>query len=140
MGAPEDGIAGVVGAGIRVAAVGRRSADADAALTGAPVQTLPSSQEVPSSAARWTQPAAASQESMVQELESSQLDTPPGTQLPSWQASPLVQTLPSEHAAPFVLKAGRELSSRLGFDTSTRREAQGQRARGPGWFRYEGGA
>jgi len=30
-----------------------------------------------------------------------------------------------KEVAPLVLKAGRELSSRLGFDTSTRREAQG---------------
>jgi hypothetical protein len=67
------------------------------------VHALPSSHEAVLLA--WTQPVAGSQLSSVHGLLSSQFNAPvPGWQLPPAQTSPVVQKLPSSHAAVLFAK------------------------------------
>jgi hypothetical protein len=72
-----------------------------------PPHVSPTVQAFPSSHAAvlfaWTHPTAASHESVVQALLSSQSGAPaPGWQLPPAHASPTVQALPSSHVAALL--------------------------------------
>jgi hypothetical protein len=72
-----------------------------------PLHVSPTVQAFPSSHAAvlfaWTHPTAASHESVVQALLSSQSGAPaPGWQLPPAHASPTVQALPSSHVAALL--------------------------------------
>jgi phage-related protein len=63
-----------------------------------PVQTSPSSAQA-SVLAAWTQPVAGLHESVVHEFPSSQFGAPPPTQVPPEHWSPVLQAVPSLHAA-----------------------------------------
>jgi hypothetical protein len=67
----------------------------------APLQTLPSLQEVPFSTGAVVQPKAGSQLSVVHTLESLQLSGVPDVQVPPWHVSLPLQTLASAHDVPF---------------------------------------
>src|SRR5438552_7072483 len=79
--------------------------------TSAPLQTLPSEQEVPSATGVALHPEAGSQESAVQGLLSLQTSGVPGVQVPVRQVSSPLQTLPSEQEAPSGTAALTHLSS-----------------------------
>ena len=68
----------------------------------APLQTVASAHGVPFRTAVFWQPNVGLQESEVQTLESLQLRVVPGAQVPDWQVSAPLQTLPSLHDVPFV--------------------------------------
>ena len=65
-----------------------------------PLHTLPSLQETPSGRSVYWHPNMGSQLSIVQGLVSSQLSGAPGEQVPLWQVSTPLQTLPSLHELP----------------------------------------
>jgi len=67
-----------------------------------PLQTLPSLQEVPFNTGVLTQPASGLQLSVVQTLLSLQLSAVPAAQVPLWQVSLPLQTLPSPHEVPLA--------------------------------------
>jgi len=66
-----------------------------------PLHTLPSLQEVPFSTAVLVQPLTGLQPSVVHTLPSLQLSAVPAVQVPAWQVSLPLHTLPSGHAVPF---------------------------------------
>jgi hypothetical protein len=68
----------------------------------APLQTLPSVHDVPFVTFVFTQPVDVLQVSVVQAFESLQLSGVPLVQVPLWQVSAPLQTLPSLHDAPFA--------------------------------------
>jgi hypothetical protein len=70
-----------------------------------PLQTLPSLHGVPLTTGPFAQPVTGSQESIVQALPSLQLSGLPVVQVPVWQVSAPLQTLPSVHEVPFVTGA-----------------------------------
>jgi hypothetical protein len=67
-----------------------------------PLQTLPSEHEVPFVTFVFTQPVDGLHESVVQTFESLQLSGVPLVQVPLWQVSAPLQTLPSLHDAPLT--------------------------------------
>jgi hypothetical protein len=67
-----------------------------------PLQTLPSVQEEPFRMGVLEQPETGLQLSAVHTLPSLQLSAVPGVQVPPWQVSAPLQTLPSLHAVPFA--------------------------------------
>jgi hypothetical protein len=82
----------------------------------APLHTLVSAQAVPSGRAVLAQPVVTLHESVVQTLESSQLRGVPALQMPLWQVSSPLQTLPSLHAVPF--STGVLLQPKVGLQES----------------------
>jgi hypothetical protein len=66
-----------------------------------PLQTLPSLHEVPFSTGVFVHPKTGSQLSVVQTLASLQLSGVPAVQIPLWQVSLPLHTLPSLHEVPF---------------------------------------
>jgi hypothetical protein len=66
----------------------------------APLQVLPSEQEVPLATGPLVQPVAGSQASAVQALLSLQLSAAPAIHVPAWQVSAPLQALPSEQEFP----------------------------------------
>ncbi len=79
------------------------------------VQALPSSQEPPSARAACMQPLTLSQLSVVHALASLQFKAPPGLHNPPAQVSPVVQALPSLHAAVLLLWVQPSLASQASF-------------------------
>jgi hypothetical protein len=73
----------------------------------APLQTLLSEHVVPFSTGAFWHPVPALQLSVVQTLLSLQLRAVPAVQVPLWQVSAPLQTLPSEHDVPLA-KLGLE--------------------------------
>jgi hypothetical protein len=67
----------------------------------APLQTLASGHGVPLVTGVVAHPKSGSQESVVQTFESLQLRALPEVQVPAWQLSAPLQTLPSRHGVPF---------------------------------------
>ena len=76
---------------------------ADALHVSAPLQALPSPQEVPAATGVCVTPVEGLQASVVQGLWSSTATWAPGVQVPAWQVSVWVQALPSVHEEPFDL-------------------------------------
>jgi hypothetical protein len=81
------------------------AAQTPARHASAPLQTLPSTHDVPLSTGLFAQPKAGSQLSVVHTFASSQARAVPAVQLPPWQVSVPLQTLPSLQAVP--LSTGR---------------------------------
>jgi hypothetical protein len=67
----------------------------------APLQTLASAHDVPFVTLACWQPATGSQLSVVHGLPSLQLRAVPAVQMPAWQVSAPLQTVPSAHDVPF---------------------------------------
>src|SRR5437870_2438104 len=71
----------------------------------APLHTLPSLHEVPLASAVCRHPLTGSQVSVVHGLLSLQLSPVPARQMPAWQVSAPLHTLPSLHEVPFASAA-----------------------------------
>ena len=71
----------------------------------APLHTLPSLHEVPFASAVRRHPLSGSQVSVVHGLLSLQLSPVPARQMPAWQVSAPLHTLPSLHEVPFASAA-----------------------------------
>jgi hypothetical protein len=70
-----------------------------------PLQTSPSSQEVPFATAVFWQPRIGSHVSVVHTLPSSQFGAAPEAHVPPWHVSAPLQASPSEHDVPFATAA-----------------------------------
>ena len=68
----------------------------------APLQTLPSRHDVPLRTAVLVQPVVALQVSVVHTLLSLQLSAVPAVQVPAWQVSAPLHTVPSRHEVPLA--------------------------------------
>jgi hypothetical protein len=68
----------------------------------APLHALPSPHDAPFARAVWVQPNVALQPSVVHGLLSLQSRAAPALQVPAWQVSAPLQTLPSPHGTPFA--------------------------------------
>jgi hypothetical protein len=68
----------------------------------APLHTVESAHGVPFATGVVSQPVTGSQESVVQTLPSLQVSGVPAVQVPPWQVSAPLQTVPSAHDVPFV--------------------------------------
>jgi hypothetical protein len=67
-----------------------------------PLQMLPSLHGVPSPTEVLAQPVVGLQVSVVQTLPSLQVSGVPAVQVPAWQVSSPLQTVPSAHEEPFA--------------------------------------